>query len=109
MSTTLSSWLELKYNNNAVIIQLQLVALVRRIKDSDTVVITGEFIGQKGKLNASEIFLNGRCTLSVAFADNWDRLLQLYADNHLFLSSTNFRDSSRSTVTWSSYSAGNLS
>ncbi|CAM0512289.1 unnamed protein product [Fasciola hepatica] len=86
-----------------------LATLVRSSKGSDIVVLAGDFNAQVGKLSVSEACLGGRCALPAERTDNGDRLLQFCADNRLFLSSTNFRHSSRRTATWRSNSTGTFS
>ena len=80
----------------------QLRSLIRRAKSTDIVVLAGDMNAQVGQLEESESSLGGRYSLGHTRSNNGDRLLQLCAEEHLFLASTHFRCGVRQLSTWRS-------
>ena len=74
--------------------------LLQKARQSDVVVICGDFNAQVGRLGPSEKHLGGPYGIHSARTDNGDRLLQLCADRRLYLASTNFNHKRRNCVTW---------
>lgn len=74
----------------------------------DSVVVAGGFNARVKKLGESEAWLGWRCSLLSHGKYNGDMLSQFYADNHLFISCTNFRHSSQRTIPRCSNSASSL-
>ncbi|CAH8497241.1 unnamed protein product [Dicrocoelium dendriticum] len=77
----------------------QLHELLRYRRSTDTVVLAGDLNAQVGKLSSDELHLGGQHGVG-SRNDNGERLLQLCEDARLFLASTNFRHSTRRSVTW---------
>lgn len=82
-------------------------SLVPSSRWSDVVLVAGNFNAQVGKPGSSEAILGKRCAVPAQCTDNGDRLLQFCADNHLFLSTKDFRHNLRRTATWRSNSIDN--
>jgi len=78
----------------------ELTSLLRKAKSSDIIVLAGDLNAQVGRLGESERQLGGTFGLDTERTDNGERLLQLCADQKLFLSSTAFRHKKRRVATW---------
>ena len=65
---------------------------MRRTNSSDIVVVAGDMDVQVGRLGGAEALLSGCLVLTAGRTDRENGLLQLFADQRLFLCSTNFRN-----------------
>nr|CAH8866828.1 unnamed protein product [Trichobilharzia regenti] len=83
----------------------QLRDLLKQTGRRDIVVLAGDLNAQVGRLSSEENRLGGQWGLHGGRSDNGDRLLQLCADDNLFLASTNFRHSHHRNATWRPLSA----
>ncbi|XP_013791819.1 craniofacial development protein 2-like [Limulus polyphemus] len=78
----------------------ELSTLLRRAKNSDVVIFSGDMNAQLDRLGLSETQFGGRYGLEGQRTDNSERLLHLCSEHRLFLSSTAFRHKKSQCTTW---------
>ena len=83
-----------------------LQALLHQAPRSDIVILAGDLNARVGRLCTVESRLGGPHGLDACRNDNGERLLQLCADNRLYLSSLSFRHKKRHLATWRSPNSG---
>ncbi|GAA56074.1 hypothetical protein CLF_109828 [Clonorchis sinensis] len=83
----------------------ELSGVIRQAKSTDIVILAGELNAQVGHLSSLKSQLGGRFGVDARRTDNGDRLLQLCADQELFLTSMNFHYKRSHRVTWRSPTA----